>query len=47
MELSLAKLRLLSTGSNSRLYMYGEPSSAVVLKMVPVSAAKESKHLEN
>ena len=47
MELSLTKLRPLSTGANSRIFLYGELSSAVVLKMVATTAAKESRHLEN
>ena len=47
MELSLSKLKPLSSGANSRIFLYGELSSAVVLKMVPTTAAKESRHLEN
>ena len=47
MELSLSKLKPLSSGANSRIFLYGELSSAVVLKMVPSTAAKESRHLEN
>ena len=47
MELSLTKLTQVSTGANSRIYMYGEPTSAVGLKVVAAEAAKESRHLEN
>lgn len=41
------KLNLLSRGINSEIYRYGCSEQAVVLKMVPTSCSKESKHLMN
>ncbi len=41
------KLKLLGQGSNSEIYRYGCIDQGVVLKVVPASSSKESKHLAN
>lgn len=46
MELNAAKLTLLSKGADTNIYAYGEPDSAVVLKVAKCNT-KESKHLLN
>ena len=45
--MEVGKLKLLSRGINSEIYRYGSLEQAVVLKMVPTSCVKESKHLMN
>lgn len=41
------KLTLLSNGSNSRIYAYGQGEERVALKVVDTSNLKEQKHLKN
>ncbi len=40
MQLSQDKFSLIKTGSNSRIYRYGDQESAVILKAVPASCQK-------
>jgi hypothetical protein len=40
MELSQDKFELLKTGSNSRIYRYGDKDSGVILKVVPAACQK-------
>ena len=41
------QLMLLSDGSNSKIYSYGQGKEQVVLKVVSASNRKEQKHLKN
>ena len=41
------KLKLLSKGSNSEIYLFGSNGNGVVLKVVTSSCGKEAKHLAN
>jgi hypothetical protein len=45
--MEVGKLTLLCRGVNSEIYRYGCLEQAVVLKMVPTTSSKESKHLMN
>jgi len=47
MNFEARKLTLVSRGSNSEIYRYGDIAKGVVLKVVPSSCAKEAKHLAN
>lgn len=47
MELSANKLKKIAEGANSRIFLYGESDSAVVLKLVDADANKETNHLKN
>jgi len=40
MQLSEDKFELLKTGSNSKIYRYGDKDSGVILKIVPASCLK-------
>ena len=47
MKLTADKLTIISKGSNSSIYTYGENSLKLALKVVPVSCSKEVNHLKN
>lgn len=47
MELCQDKFELLKTGSNSKIYRYGDKDSGLILKVVPAVCQKECKHIQN